>query len=65
MYVYIYIYIYIYNTTKQEAPAARSWERGDESAPSRTSEPLLIFTSTCPLKVRISQGLVPFFQIYI
>ena len=26
-------------------------------------EPLLMFTSPCPLKVQISQGLGPFFQI--
>ena len=30
---------------------------------SRVQEPLLAFTSTCPLKVQISLGLGPFFQI--
>ena len=28
-------------------------------------EPLLVFASQCPLKVQISQGLGPFFQIYL
>ena len=44
----MYIYIYIHI-------------RG--AAHGHITEPMIIFTSTCPLKVQISQGLGPFFQI--
>ena len=32
---------------------------------SRIPEPLLVFTSKCPLKIQVSQGLGPFFQIEV
>ena len=47
IYVYKYIYIYIYIYIHADVPRA----------------PLLMFTSTCPLRVQISQGLGISFQI--